>query len=288
VAMTAAVVAADVPMRMVDGEAHAITPVGLVPLRCLTELPVNGAHIRKVDPKTGDLRIDIPNRKPMFVPPCKNWTLGKTHPPPPSPNTTWLAYTSFNVSSFDSFLGYISVPPAPSIPPVVLYAFTALQNVNWIPLGGPPPNDYTLILPSLEYQPNAWSLRVWMITQHSVVYSGVVSGSFGDNIFGNMTQISGGTWDLTVSGSSGKLSYQINGIPPLKWSYATFSCYGCDLCSSEPPQPVQFTKLVLTNSSGPVTANWKAFQSPHPVCNARAKIQSPSAVTFEFGNEYPQ
>jgi len=291
VAMVAAGTVQDMPVRFVDGEAHALTPAGLVPLRCVTELPLTGAHIREVDPKTGELRIDIPNRKgimePTFVPPCKNWTLGKTSPPAPDTYDGWLAYTSFNVpTTFETFLGYFSVPPAPQSDPEVLYVFTGLQNVNWIPLVDPPPNTFDIIQPVLQYQAYAWGLRSWYVTlNNGVQVSQQLPINAGDNIFGNMTRLSGNTWYIGGTGASGTTSLTVDHavLKNQPWSYTTVECYGCSGCSTEPTQPIQFTKMTLTDSSGPVTADWKAFQSPSPICNTRAKIDSPSAVTFEFG-----
>jgi hypothetical protein len=48
----------------------------------------------------------------------------------------WLAYTTFHYpQGIDSFLGYFSVPNNPQNVPEVLYLFTGLQNVDWIPIG---------------------------------------------------------------------------------------------------------------------------------------------------------
>jgi hypothetical protein len=64
----------------------------------------------------------------------------------------WLAYTTYEApTDIDSFLGYFSVPDEPQNDPEVLYLFTGLQNVNWIPLVDPEPSVFDIIQPVLQY-----------------------------------------------------------------------------------------------------------------------------------------
>ena len=53
----------------------------------------------------------------------------------------WLQYTAYeDAKGFDAFLGYFSVPDVPKKVPQVLYLFTGLQNINWIPKVDPMPS----------------------------------------------------------------------------------------------------------------------------------------------------
>jgi len=215
---------------------------------------------------------------------------GKKYPSSPDTYDGWLAYTAFNnPTSFETFLGYFSVPDAPQSDPQVLYVFTGLQNVDWIPLVDPPPNVFDIIQPVLQYQNYGWGLRSWYVTlNNGVQVSRQISINAGDNIYGNMTRLSGNTWYIggtsTQSKETTSLTVDKSVLASQPWSYTTVECYGCSGCSTEPTQPIQFTKMSLTDSSGPVTPSWKAYQSPSPICNTRAQINSPSSVTFNFGS----
>lgn len=60
----------------------------------------------------------------------------------------WLAYTqAHKPAGVDNFLGFFDVPNEPAYDPTVLYLFTALQNVPWIPKVDPIPPVFDIIQP---------------------------------------------------------------------------------------------------------------------------------------------
>ena len=89
------------------------------------------------------------------------------------PRAGWLAYTVFNYTSFDAFLGNFSVPNIPKSTPQVgaaaqtapiifrlahrhaqvIYLFTGLQNIDWIPKARPFPPRLTLTAPGRPREP---------------------------------------------------------------------------------------------------------------------------------------
>jgi len=271
-----------------------LTPYGPVPSRCVTRLPQSGAFIRGVDEATDMLRIDIEGQdQPLLIPQCKGWKPERKRKNP-APNTYdgWLAYTSFqNPSSLTTFLGYFSVPDEPQSAPQVLYVFTGLQNVDWIPIVDPPPSEFDIIQPVLQYPGdygNYWSVRSWYVTlKYGVQVSDEVQVATGDNIYGNMTSLGSDTWYIGGGASGGQvtsITVSHNVLTSQPWAYTTVECYGCSGCSTEPTQPIKFTQMTLTDASGSVSPTWQAFQSPNPICNTRAVINSPSSVTYDFGS----
>jgi len=277
------------------GEQFVLTPFGPVPSRCVTELP--GQEVTIQNGENGFLEVKIQSTKGdlsdvLTIPPCQ-WTKSLSlKGPSPFVYDGWLAYTSFNYpNGFESFLGNISVPDSPSSPPQVLYTFTGLQNVNWIPVIDPLPPVFDIIQPVLQYPADAglsWSVKSWYVTvNHGVQVTKEVVLQKGDTVFGNMTKVGEESWFIgATSHQSGKSVGLTATHPALKsqpWAYTTVECYGCTGCATEPVNPVQFTNLVLTSGGQPVTPQWKAFQSPHPICDTTAHINSPSSVTMTFG-----
>jgi len=274
-----------------SGDDEVLTPYGPIPSRCVTRLPQSGAVIQGEDEK-GMLRIDIEGQESLLIPPCKGWTPQRKRKNP-APNTYdgWLAYTSFqNPTSFTTFLGYFSVPDEPQQEPQVLYVFTGLQNVDWIPIVDPPPSEFDIIQPVLQYPGdygNYWSVRSWYVTlSHGVQVSDEIQVATGDNVFGNMTSLGGNSWYIagTVGSKTTDITVTHSVLASQPWAYTTIECYGCSGCGTEPTQPILFTKMTLTDSSGSVSPTWKTFQSPNPICNTRAVVVSPAAVTYDFGS----
>jgi len=206
----------------------------------------------------------------------------------------WLAYTTFHDPvGFNNFLGYFSVPNAPQNDPEVLYLFTGLQNVDWIPLVDPEPPVFDIIQPVLQYpgdSGNYWSVKSWYVTLNSgVLYSSEIQVNSGDNIFGNMTKIGSNSWYIggtsTQNGQTTQLSVNNkNRLSSQPWAYNTAECYGCGGgCSYEPTQPVQFTKLSLVDQNNqPVSPQWVPHTSPNPECKEQATVNSPASVTISF------
>jgi len=206
----------------------------------------------------------------------------------------WLAYTSWKYpNGIGKFLGYFSVPDNPQNDPEVLYLFTGLQNVDWIPIVDPTPPVFDIIQPVLQYpgdNGNYWSVKSWYVTLNSgVLYSREIQTQTGDKIFGNMTQIGTDTWYIggtsQKSGQTTEITVSRNRLVSQPWAYNTLECYGCSGgCSYEPTSPVYFTQLELYDKSGKaINPSWAPFTSPNNICNDRATIVSASAVTISFG-----
>jgi len=282
------------PTRLVGGKPYVLTPFGLVHPSCVTELPENGAHIQegdkgtKVDitsPQTGELL------ESFNIPLCKEKVLSRDPFPPDYDG--WLAYTSFNNGeTLTSFLGNFSVPDTPASTPDILYVFTGLQNVNWIPKVDPIPPKFDIIQPVLQYpgdNGNYWSVKSWYVTINSgVQVTKELPLNVGDVVFGNMTMTGPDTWFVdSVQSSTGKsvsifATHKVLASQP--WAYTTVECYGCKGCNTEPTQSILFSEMVLTQQSGSVTPQWESFQSPNPICNTQAVINSPDSVTYTFGS----
>jgi len=284
---------AGLPMRMVNGKPHVISPVGLVPLSCVTELPENGAHIRTGENR--QLMVDIyspQNSEELLdsynLPFCAEKFL--TADSFPADYDGWLAYTSYNnVESIDSFLGYFNVPSAPSSNPDVLYVFTGLQNVDWIPKIDPIPPIFDIIQPVLQYpgdNGDYWSVKSWYVTvEFGVQVTKEIKLNVGDVIFGNMTRTGAESYyigsTVNSTGVTVGLTATHKALKSQPWAYTTVECYGCNGCATEPTEPIQFTSLSMTSS---ITPQWTAFQSPNPICDTTAHINSPESVTFTFGS----
>eukprot|EP01091_Cochliopodium_minus_P002432 TRINITY_DN12294_c0_g1_i1.p1 TRINITY_DN12294_c0_g1~~TRINITY_DN12294_c0_g1_i1.p1 ORF type:complete len:302 (-),score=66.40 TRINITY_DN12294_c0_g1_i1:52-957(-) len=206
----------------------------------------------------------------------------------------WLAYTSYersNKATFDTFLGYFSVPNNPSNDPEVLYIFTGLQNNDWVPLVDPEPSVFDIIQPVLQYPASSgsgWSVKSWYVTLNSgVIVSREILVNAGDNIYGNMTRLSSSDWYIggtsTQTGKTSEIKVSRQRLLSQPWSFNTIECYGCGGgCSYLPTNTCVFSKLSLTSQGSSVSPSWNAFVSPNPICNTKGSIQSPSQVTFSF------
>eukprot|EP01090_Pellita_catalonica_P005862 TRINITY_DN16084_c0_g1_i2.p1 TRINITY_DN16084_c0_g1~~TRINITY_DN16084_c0_g1_i2.p1 ORF type:complete len:172 (+),score=10.14 TRINITY_DN16084_c0_g1_i2:62-517(+) len=131
-----------------NGRRYHITPFGPFLENCVHNIP-NGAHVTHVDNMT--IVFDPLTGQINKIPPCASAEplLGKEDV---GSYDGWLAYTSFHYpAGISKFLGYFSVPSAPEYDPQVLYLFTGLQNVNWIPIVDPPPSVFGIIQPCLLY-----------------------------------------------------------------------------------------------------------------------------------------
>lgn len=133
-------------------------------------------------------------------------------------------------------MGYFSVPDAPQQNPEVLYLFTGLQNIDWIPIVDPDPSGpFDIIQPVcfskfnlyficsfksffqvLQYPGdggNYWSVKSWYVTLDSgVVVSDEIPVKVGDTIFGNMTRLSGNNWYIGGTSLENKRTSSITGI----------------------------------------------------------------------------
>jgi len=212
----------------------------------------------------------------------------------------WTEYTAFNVTAngpaatFDSYLGDFTVPVAPTQDPEVLYLFTGLQNINWIPYVDPDPaGPFDIIQPVLQYpgdNGDYWSVKSWYVTLDvGTVASNEVQVNTGDSIFGNMTRINSTTWFIgstsvatqqstTVVVNNARLQYQ-------PWAYNTAECYGCIDCTTYPSNsPCKFSKLNLMTGTKSIVPQWLVNPQPNPnhFCQEHTTVVSPTNVVISF------
>jgi len=203
----------------------------------------------------------------------------------------WLAYTTAKAPvDFDAFLGYFSVPQEPANYPSVLYLFTGLQDVNWIPIIDPQPSVFDIIQPVLQYPADSgdgWSVKSWYVTlTGDVLVTDEMAVNVGDSIFGNMTRINETSWFIggtdVQSGSTVSLSVNRNTLVTQPWAYCTAECYGCQDCTTEPANTIVFSKMQLSYRGKPVVPKWTTATTPNPLCYEQATVNSPSSVTISF------
>jgi len=83
---------------------------------------------------------------PLFFKACSDVSLLIDH------TTRLPAYTAFNYTpGFSSFLGDFSVPALPANDPEVLYLFTGLQNIDWIPVVDPGMHCFVFITTNVSH-----------------------------------------------------------------------------------------------------------------------------------------
>jgi len=247
---------------------------------CIHEIP-SGARIE--DSKEATKVIF--NNVVTVLPPCEVPLTA------PQAYDGWLEYTSFNYSKgIDSFLGYFTVPQKPQSTPQVLYIFTGLQNVDWIPVVDPEPAVFDIIQPVLQYpgdRGNYWSIKSWYVTlKAGVVVSKEIEVQVGDNIFGNMTRTGPTSWYIGGTSEQNKQTTEITvDKAPLRlqpWAYNTIEGYGVNGCSYEPTGSCHFSKLQLFSQGQQVTPTWTTHISPNPKCHEKPTVESADAVSFSF------
>jgi len=270
------------------------TPIGPLPAHCVHEVD-NGAHV--YEGPDGILRVKNPITDIIkVISPCDirqhiaSYLMRRMSP---QVYDGWLAFTSWqypNASgSIDTFLGSFTVPLAPANVPEVLYLFTGLQNVNWIPIVDPEPAIFDIIQPVLQYpgdNGNYWSVKSWYVTlDQGAIASPEIKVAVGSEIFGNMSRTGPESWFIggtNAAGAVAKIEVSRPRLAKQPWAYNTAEGYGVLGCGYEPTNSCSFTDLVITADGKQVTPSWKAFQSPTPKCGETAHINSPSSVDITF------
>jgi len=272
------------------------TPFGFTPRNCMHSIPL---HSKITESDDGRIWIaDMEDgREYELSPKCRQGAIVSKNPQrrPDAPDVYdgWLAYTSWNYSAgIDTFLGDFTVPHAPQKTPQVLYLFTGLQNVNWIPVVDDPPLKFDIIQPVLQYPGDRglyWSVKSWYVTlTNDVLASTEVQVSVGDTIFGNMTRVNQDTFFIgstqVSTGKTTSLTVTRSLLESQPWAYCTAEGYGVTGCTNEPDNTVVFSKMTMTNNKSPLNYQWTSFQSPTPKCYEVAHINTPSVgdVTISF------
>jgi len=208
----------------------------------------------------------------------------------------WEAYTAYNHPSagINSFIGNFSVPDSPDSVPDILYIFTGLQNVDWIPMRDPEVPGFDIIQPVLQYPADmgdGWSVKSWYVTlDDGALYTEELPLADGDIIFGNMTQTdSSGGWFIgsqsVQTGKSTNLNVSRPRLINQFWAYVTLECYGCVDCSTYPQNPSKFSGLSMS-SKGQAITNPKFLLNPKPnpslKCQETVDILSTTAQNIIF------
>jgi hypothetical protein len=263
--------------------------MGVTRKECIHKVP-SGAHI--TEEKDGTTHVRLPDGSTSTITPCGHKLVTQRHGF--GQYDGWLAYVTYeSPSDFDSFFGYFSVPYQPEQTPEVLYLFTGLQNVDWIPIIDPEPDQFDIIQPVLQYpgdNGNYWSVKSWYVTlTNDVVVSDEIQVNVGDSIYGNMTRLGEGssTWYIggtdVQSSQTTEITVTRDLLATQPWAYCTAECYGCDGgCSYEPTNTIQFTKLQLFYKGQQITPTWTPSVSPNPMCHEHAVVQDPATVTISF------
>lgn len=208
----------------------------------------------------------------------------------------WLEYTqAYDKSGYDSFTGYFSVPKdSPTQAPEVLYLFTGLQNIPWIPKVDPKPSKpFDIIQPVLQYPGefgDYWSARSWYVDLDGGSFaSSEIKTDLGTNVFGNMTKIGDDKWLVDSVNSQGQhttIKPQHTRLQSQPYAYVTLECYSCVSCASEPTTPSYFTEMLFTNNQGSTEVEWTANPDPSHsrVCHEGISIQDSATVTVTFSD----
>jgi len=270
----------------IDADGYYRVPMrGKVPKECVHHVP-SGSHIENT--KAG-IVVTTPTGEIRNLGSCLDKYPAKLAKKNVGDYDGWLAYTAYEAPvDFDVFVGYFSVPDEPQNVPEELYLFTGLQNVNWIPIVDPEPAAFDIIQPVLQYPADGgsyWSVKSWYVTlTNDVLFSDEIQVNVGDLIYGNMTKTGPTTW--YIGGTDGTqntfLSVNRDILATQPWAYNTAECYGCEGCSYEPTQPIQFTKLLLEYQGKQVVPNWTPLQSPNPQCHETAHVVDDETVSISF------
>eukprot|EP01116_Phalansterium_solitarium_P011016 TRINITY_DN26629_c0_g1_i1.p1 TRINITY_DN26629_c0_g1~~TRINITY_DN26629_c0_g1_i1.p1 ORF type:complete len:301 (-),score=39.08 TRINITY_DN26629_c0_g1_i1:160-1062(-) len=278
-------------------ESLVVTPVGRRPASCVHRVP-SGSYVEETD--TGAIIRDPEGNVFKTVSGCHPTSSEKLAAKTAAQLGAydgWLAFTSWEApTDIDTFLGYFSVPKEPAQDPEVLYLFTGLQNVDWIPIVDPDPKEFDIIQPVLQYPAdsgNGWSVKSWYVTlTNDVLYTTEIPASVGELIYGNMTKISSTEWYIggtgQESGQTAALTVKFSArhrsfLTHQPWAYNTAECYGCDGgCDYLPTNACNFTQLELSFQGKPWTPSWTARKTPNPLCNPQAHVVDPTNVYLTF------
>eukprot|EP01121_Diplochlamys_sp_Union-15-3_P010689 TRINITY_DN3022_c0_g1_i1.p1 TRINITY_DN3022_c0_g1~~TRINITY_DN3022_c0_g1_i1.p1 ORF type:complete len:300 (-),score=47.61 TRINITY_DN3022_c0_g1_i1:23-922(-) len=278
------------------------TPVGYMWSDCVHKVD-SGSHI--IDQGENGVMVVSPNSGVLMYPRCEKPSITKAIKntlKQNGPSDGWQVWSTFrgpNNNTFDTFLGSFSVPTAPKNWPDsgigILYMFTGLQNLNWIPNGPPAPPQFNIIQPVLQYGGGSangggkyWGVASWYVTVDGTgsFWSEEIEVKPGDKIFGNMTRTGDSTWYIgaTVpSGQKTELTATHDRLKSQSWAYTTLEVYDIFDCNSFPDSStsLDFTGLQLFQGKNPVTPTW-VISSGDNQCGAQETVVDPSHIVLKF------
>jgi hypothetical protein len=270
------------------------TPIGAMHEECVHSVP-SGTSVR-AHPKGGHVATHAGSS--WTIPTCPHASAFAQEEkavadPFPSDYDGWLAYTTAKSPvPFTSFNGTFSVPNSPASVPDMLFSFTGLQNIDWIPKVDPEPSGpFVIIQPVLQYSDETetpWAVRSWYVTlDQGAIASDPLSVQPGDKLIGNMYLVDpkGPTWEITTATAANptvqtKITVTHDRLAKLPWAYTTIECYGCSDCTYLSTNDQYFTDMVASPANTAV--NWVASVTPNPVCHTKAKIVDEATVTYSF------
>jgi len=210
----------------------------------------------------------------------------------------WQVYTKMDAGdSVSAFLGNWKVPTTPQRNGQILYTFTGLQNIDWVPPEKHPDEPFDIIQPVMQYGRtpagggNYWGVASWYVTiKAGALYTKVIAAEPGDIIFGNMTKTGSETWfinsvDLRTK-EDAPLTVSKSILKTQPWAYVTLEVYDVESCEQYPPSGTEmpYTNLTLFESGRKTKFEWKVGtngQSP-PICGATIKVLDAQDVTITF------
>lgn len=286
------------------------TPIGYMLKTCIHRVPsgsVVGHVLDAAGERTGAMRVShesfaagstvIPrcdtSARPMLLTKEAAAAAPASSDPFPPDYDGWLAYTVYNIShSFDTFNGNFTVPDQPQNDPDILYLFTGLQNVDWIPKVDPEVPGFDIIQPVLQYPADegyGWSVKSWYVTVDAgYLVSDEIQVNAGDYIYGVMQRTGVDSWYIgSTVGSTGQttsITATETRLTSQPWAYNTLECYGCQDCTTFPKTPIHFVAIDLQSQGKSISADWKVTPK-HPeqnFCKEKATVLSSVAVDISF------
>merc|ERR1712228_781847 len=212
----------------------------------------------------------------------------------------WQVYTKMDVGNVSAFTGQWNVPSAPSKDGQILYTFTGLQNIDWVPPEKDPDEPFDIIQPVLQYGRTPagggayWGVASWYVTlKAGAIHSELLRVEPDHIIFGNMTQTGEDQWfinsvDMTSTATRNNTSLIVSKsiLKSQPWAYVTLEVYDVESCEQYPPSGTQmnYTNMQLYKGKDDISINFVIGtdgQSP-PICDASISIPKSNDVSITF------
>jgi len=279
------------------GSRLGVTPFGLYPKECIHGVR-SGSVLTNEKDHVVVTHPDFPNEIER-IPRCKKHNSYKKK----SSNDVgvvngdgWQQYVKYQTNNITEFLGMWIVPDAPAdFAAGVLFTFTGLQNIDWVPPNADPKGPFDIIQPVLQYGYSEagggtfWSMASWYVTLDSdVYYSRLTPISSKVTMFGNMTKIGGDSWFIdsvdTSTNTHSSLTVTESILESQPWAYVTLEVYDIFACNEYPTDTIPYSNLELYVLGKQVSPAWVIGTNGQvpPICNSSISLASPYAVTIHF------
>eukprot|EP01083_Nonionella_stella_P314080 1130112_1 len=291
-------------IKISDDEIYQLTPFGYWLSDCVHSVPsssiiTNFKHHFTVNDKHTS-RCKVPHNSTYIAERISTFAQQHTSIRQDNGNG-WQAYVKQDCGSgVTGFNGNWVVPSVPVESSIreVLYAFTALQNIDWVPPQTDPSEPFDIIQPVLQYGYESgkgggpfWGISSWYVTlSNDVIQSPLLPVSPGDLIYGVMQRVGNDSWYIntldTTIGRNTSFTVSRSLLYSQPWAYVTLEVYDISSCDEFPPlgSNIPFSNLVLSNNFINTTIEWtpgRKGQNPS-VCNAKIATYSSESVTISF------